>query len=517
MSVGRVTAPEAGGASGPAVTFPPNFVWGAATAAYQIEGAVRAGGRGQSIWDTFSHTPGRVRNGETGDVAADHYTRYAQDVALMQKIGLDAYRFSVAWSRIQPDGRGPANQAGLDFYRRLVDELLGAGITPVLTLYHWDLPQALEEAGGWPVRDTAHRFADYAQIVYKALADQVPIWTTVNEPWCTAFLGYCAGRHAPGRQEPGASLRAAHHLLLGHGLATAAMRASGRARTNRFSLTLNLDPILPRTTSDADREAARRIDALYNRIFLEPALIGRYPADLLADMRPLTDWSFIAGGDMKTISTPIDLLGVNYYRPARVTARRADARPGRPVVPVEGPLASDLAGGEGALAPNPREQGAIPPKRGPHDGWGAGHSPYPGCDDIETLPGTGPVTASGWEINPDGLLQVLRRLHRDYPSIPLAVTENGAAFDDVVTPDGRVHDQDRIDFLDAHLRVAARAIEEGVDLRGYFVWSLLDNLEWAEGYSNRFGLIHVDFTTGERRLKESAHWFRDVIARNGLE
>jgi beta-glucosidase len=517
MTVRKVPPPETGKAVGTAVSFPPDFVWGAATAAYQIEGAVAADGRGPSIWDTFSHTPGRVRNGDTGDVTASHYTRYTQDVALMQKIGLHAYRFSVAWSRIQPNGRGPANQAGLDFYRRLVDELLAAGITPVLTLYHWDLPQALEDAGGWPVRDTAYRFAEYATMVYDALADRVPTWTMMNEPWCAAFLGYCSGRHAPGRQEPAGSLRAAHHLLLGHGLATAAMRSAG-TRSNRFSLTLNLDPILPRTGSEADREAARRIDALYNRIFLDTVLLGRYPEDLVADMRALTDWSFVADGDMATISAPIDLLGVNYYRPARVAAK---TRHGSAAL---GPSV------EGAPAPISLEQGALLPEGdggdgsrrsagsagGPHGGWGGGRSPYPGCDDIESLPGPGPVTASGWEINPDGLLQILLRLHHDYPPIPLAVTENGAAFHDTLTADGRVLDQDRIDFLDAHFRASAAAIKAGVDLRGYFVWSLLDNFEWAEGYRNRFGLVHVDFATGERRLKESALWYRDVIARNGL-
>ena len=488
MTVYKVTAPEIREAAGTAAPFPADFMWGAATAAYQIEGGVHTGGRGPSIWDTFSHTPGMVRNDDTGDVAADHYTRYAQDVALMRKLGLTAYRFSVAWPRIQPDGRGPANQAGLDFYRRLVDELLAAGITPVLTLYHWDLPQALENAGGWPARDTAYRFADYAELVYGALGDRVPIWTTVNEPWCAAFLGYCSGRHAPGRQEPVAALHAAHHLLLGHGLATTAMRAMGPASGNRFSITLNLDPILPHTNTAADQDAARRIDALYNRIFLDAVLLGRYPEDLIADARSLTDWSFVAEGDMRTIAAPIDLLGVNYYRPARVAAKTAGATP----------ASVDAAAGT------------------PHGGWGGDASPYPGCDDIESMPGPGPVTASGWEINPEGLLEILLRLDREYPAIPLAVTENGAAFDDLVTPDGRVLDQSRIDFLDEHVRVSAEAMKAGVDLRGYFVWSLLDNFEWAEGYTCRFGLIHVDFTSGERRLKESALWYRDIITRGGV-
>lgn len=459
-------------------SFPPGFVWGAATASYQIEGAVTDDGRGQSIWDTFSHTPGRIRNGDTGDVAANHYGRYDEDVALMADLGLNAYRFSVAWPRVQPDGRGPANHAGLDFYKRLVDRLLAAGITPFLTLYHWDLPQALEDAGGWVVRDTAERFANYAAIVYDALADRVPLWTTLNEPWCSAFLGYSSGAHAPGRRDPTGSLRAAHHLLLAHGLGVRAMRAAG-VGGNEFSITLNLDPVIPRSAGAPDAVAARRIDALYNRLFLDAVLLGHYPEDLLADQAGLTDWSFIADGDLSAIAAPIDMLGVNYYRPFRVAALASPA-PERP----------------------------------------AGPSPYPGCEDVEIIsppgPRTSPVTAGGWEINPACLRDLLLRIHREYPTIPIAITENGAAFHDSVDADGRVRDRDRIDFLAGHFRAALDAIEAGVDLRGYFVWSLLDNFEWAEGYAHRFGIVHVDFATGERRLKESAHWFRDVIAGNGL-
>lgn len=470
--------------------FPAGFVWGAATAAYQIEGAADADGRGPSIWDTFSHRPGAIRNGDTGDVAADHYHRYAEDVALMVEIGLQAYRFSVSWPRIQPDGQGPINQAGLDFYRRLTDALLEAGITPVLTLYHWDLPQALEDRGGWPVRETAERFADYAAVVYAALGDRVPVWTTMNEPWCAAFLGYCSGRHAPGRQEPEASLRAAHHLLLAHGLAIDAMRSAGE-RGNQFSITLNLDPVLPATAGPADLDAVRRIDGLYNRLFLDTVLLGRYPDDLLHDMRQVTDWSFVAAGDLATIAAPIDMLGVNYYRPFRVTSLLDGDR-------TAGPGRIDGAGDGRAsrLAPGP--------------------SPYPGSDDIATLIPTGPLTASGWEIYPQGLRDLLLRIDREYPPIPLAITENGAAFDDDLDPDGRIRDIARIDFLARHFAAARDAIAAGVDLRGYFVWSLLDNFEWAEGYARRFGVIHVDFETGERRLKDSALWYRDVIARNGV-
>jgi len=474
----------------PAYPFPPDFVWGAATAAYQIEGAVTEGGRGPSIWDTFSRLPARVRNGDTGDVAADHYHRYPEDVRLMASLGLGAYRFSVAWPRIQPFGRGPANQAGLDYYRRLVDELLEAGIRPVLTLYHWDLPQALQDAGGWPNRDTALRFADYAEIVYGALGDRVATWATINEPSCAGLLGYSSGRHAPGIQDPAAALRAVHHLLLGHGLALAAMRGTAVAAPGsepgtagkRFAISLDPAPIAPATTSPADLEAARRIDGLRNRIYLDPLLLGRYPADVVSDTAQLTDWSFVADGDLATIHTPIDLLGINYYQPFRVRMR------------------PDLS---------VRTSGWSWPDDLP--------SEYPGCDDIEIVAPRGPVTGGGWGIEPPGLVELLTRIHRDYPAVPLMVTENGAVFDDVPGPDGRIADRDRIEFLAGHLRAGHEAISLGVDLRGYFVWSLLDNFEWAEGYANRFGIVHVDFDTGRRTLKDSALWYRDVIARNGLD
>jgi beta-glucosidase len=447
--------------------FPAGFVWGTATASYQIEGAVHEGGRTPSIWDTFSHRPGAVVDGDTGDVADDHYHRYAADVALLADLGVTHYRFSLAWPRLQPDGRGPINPAGLDFYQRLVDELLGRGIQPWVTLYHWDLPQILEDAGGWPVRDTAERFADYAALTHAALKDRISSWTTLNEPWCSAFLGYAAGHHAPGRTEPAAALAAAHHLLLGHGLAIGHLRDQDPAA--QLGITLNLHPIEPATDSAADVDAARRVDAVSNRIFLDPLLRGAYPAELRADVAAVSDLAFVRDGDEKIIGAPIDLLGVNYYR--------------RTVVRAGGP---------------------------------AGSSPvWVGSTEVEEV-GTGrPTTEMGWEIDPSGLYDMLARLQRDY-AVPLYVTENGAAFADVPGPDGGVADPERIAYLDGHLRAAQRAIADGVDLRGYFVWSLLDNFEWAYGYSKRFGLVYVDYATQQRIPKDSATWFAGVTRRNGL-
>ena len=441
--------------------FPDGFVWGTATAAYQIEGAAREGGRGRSIWDTFSGTPGAVYNGHTGAVACDHYHRYADDVAMMAELGMAAYRFSVAWPRIQPDGTGPANPAGLDFYDRLVDELGGHGITPIVTLYHWDLPQALQDRGGWANRDTAERFAEYAAIVHGRLGDRIDTWTTLNEPWCSAFLGHAAGKHAPGRTEPGEAFAATHHLLLGHGLAVRELRAAGAARVG---ITLNLAP-----ASGPDQEAVAIVDGLQNRIFLDPLLRGSYPADVVAAAERFTDWSFVADGDLAVIGAPIDVLGVNYYYPLTVRAS-----PGRPA-------------------------GAA----------------YPGSEGIEFVETDGPTTSMGWEIAPAGLTELLTKLGRDYPSVPLHVMENGAAFEDVLTG-GEVHDERRIEFLDAHLRAAHAAIEAGVDLRGFMVWSLMDNFEWAEGYRKRFGLVYVDYATQRRFPKDSALWYREVARRNGL-
>ncbi len=436
--------------------------------------AVDEGGRGESIWDRFAHTPGRVLNGDTGDVASDHYHRYREDVALMGELGLNAYRFSLAWPRLQPDGSGPLSADGLGFYERLVDELLGAGIRPWITLYHWDLPQALEDAGGWPARDTALRFADYAAAVHERLADRVTDWTTLNEPWCSAFLGYASGVHAPGRTEPAASVAAAHHLLLGHGRAVAAMRSARPEQ--RYGITLNLYPVTTISDDADDRDAARRVDGLSNRLFLDPVLRGQYPDDLLADLEPIAGSEFIADDDAAAIATPIDFLGVNYYSRHVVRAARADR-------------ASDGARREPA---------------------------WVGASDVEKLDTGRPKTRMGWEIDATGLYDVLRRVTDEYDAPPLYVTENGAAFVDEVTSDGKVHDADRVAYLDAHISAAKQAIDDGVDLRGYFVWSLIDNFEWSWGFDRRFGVVHVDFATQRRTIKDSGRWLAGVAAANGI-
>ncbi|MGQ4515617.1 family 1 glycosylhydrolase [Streptomyces sp. DW26H14] len=474
-------------AAPPPAAFPAGFAWGAATAAYQVEGAAAEDGRTPSIWDTFAHTPGKVRNGDTGDIAADHYHRYRDDVGLMRELGLTAYRFSVSWTRVQPTGRGPAVERGLDFYRRLTDELLAAGITPVATLYHWDLPQDLEDAGGWPHRPTAERFADYAALVAGALGDRVPLWTTLNEPWCSAYLGYGSGVHAPGRTDPAAALRAAHHLNLSHGRAVEVLRATLPAEA-RISVTLNLHHVRPLTDSAADAEAARRIDAVGNRVFTGPILNGAYPEDLLADTARIVNWpGLVRDGDLETISRPLDALGVNYYTPTLVSAPADDASPGR---------SRDAShGGHGASA----------------------YSPWPGAEDVVFhLPEGRDRTAMNWAIDPDGLYDLLVGLHREHPGLPLMVTENGAAFDDYVSPEGRVEDPERIAYLHAHLSAVRRALAEGVDVRGYFLWSLLDNFEWAYGYAKRFGAVYVDYATQRRIPKASAHWYADVIRANAL-
>ncbi|MGA4954740.1 GH1 family beta-glucosidase [Streptomyces lavendulocolor] len=451
------------------LTFPARFRWGTATAAYQIEGAADEDGRTPSIWDTFSRTPGKVRNGDTGDIAADHYHRMAEDVALMKDLGVTDYRFSVAWPRVQPTGRGPAVQKGLDFYRRLTDELLSADIRPVLTLYHWDLPQELEDAGGWPHRETAERFAEYAGLVADALGDRVPTWTTLNEPWCAAFLGYASGVHAPGRTDAAASLRAAHHLNLAHGRAVQVLRAALPASAE-VSLTLNLHAVRPLSDSAGDHDAARRIDALGNRVFLDPVFHGRLPADLVEDTAALTDWSFVRDGDLEVTSAPVDSLGINYYSPTVVAAGTSETP-----------------------------------------------SPWPGAErHVRFVPAPGPRTAMDWPVDPDGLYGLLTRLRDELPGTPLMVTENGAAYDDYADPSGEVHDPERVAYLDGHLAAVHRALADGVDVRGYFLWSLLDNFEWAYGYGKRFGIVHVDFASQRRTPKDSARWYADVIARGGL-
>jgi beta-glucosidase len=482
-SPGATSSPQR--AAAPRLRFPDGFVWGTATAAFQIEGAVAEDGRGRSIWDTFSHEPGRVVDGTTADVACDHYHRYAEDVAMMADLGIGSYRFSISWPRIVPSGSGSVNQAGLDFYSRLVDALLAHGIEPLATLYHWDLPQPLQDAGGWTVRTTAERFAEYAQIVGAALGDRVPTITTFNEPWCAAFLGYGSGVHAPGIADNASSLAAVHHLNLAHGLGVAALRSSMPVG-GRASITLNLAVVRATSDSEADQHAAKHVDGLCNRIFLDPVLRGEYPADVLDDLQHITDWSFIKDGDTGLIQQPLDVLGVNYYSPTLVTAATPELRA--------------QAGGRWVNDPQSAD----------------GPTPFPGTDLAFAAPQQGPYTAMGWRIEPASLTELLLRVHRDHPDLPLMITENGCAFPDEPGADGVVHDADRIDYLRGHLAAAHEAIAQGVDLRGYYCWSLMDNFEWAWGLSKRFGLIHVDFDTGERRWKESAHWYRDVIAANGV-
>ena len=443
----------------PGASFPPGFTWGAATASYQIEGAVDADGRGPSIWDTFSHTPGRVLGGDTGDVACDHYSRYSEDVALVRELGLDAYRFSVAWPRVQPTGRGRVEQRGLDFYRRLVDELLEAGIMPWLTLYHWDLPQALQDDGGWPARDTAERFAEYAGIVHDALGDRIHHWSTLNEPWCSSLLSYQAGHHAPGERDGARAARAVHHLLLGHGLAAGVLRDRG---CTDLGLTLNLAPIV-----GDDPDVVRKVDGQQNRMWLDAVLHGRDPDDVVADLEAAGAPLPVRDGDLDVIAAPLDWLGVNYYFRTRV------------------------AGGSTSGEP----------------------SPWIGGQDIVEVPPPVLTTAMGWGVEPDGLRELLVRLRDAWPAIPLVITENGSAWEDEVSPDGAIHDPDRVDYLLRHLGAAGQAVEQGVDLRGYFAWSLLDNFEWAFGYARRFGIVHVDYDTQVRTPKDSARAYADVVRR----
>ncbi|HLT83276.1 MAG TPA: GH1 family beta-glucosidase [Phototrophicaceae bacterium] len=460
---------------------PEGFVLGSATASYQVEGAAREDGRGPSIWDTYSHTPGRVWNGDTGDVACDHYHRYEQDLDLMAGLGLQAYRFSVAWPRIQPTGRGPANAAGLDFYDRLVDGLLERGITPIATLYHWDLPQALEDAGGWPARDTASAFAEYAAVMGRRLGDRVATWTTLNEPWCSAYLGYASGAHAPGRTEPAAALAAVHHLNLAHGLALQALRSEATGDPD-YSVTLNFHVLR------GQDDAVRQIDGLANRVFLQPMLEGGYPTDVVEDTAGVTDWSFVRDGDVEAIRQPIDVLGVNYYSTTRVRVW-------------DGVSERQTADG--------------------HKGVGA--SPWPGAERVEFPPQPGPYTEMGWNIEPAGLTELLLRLHREYPDLPLMITENGAAFADEVVPDpsratGRaVHDEKRVAYIRDHVGAVLDAVEAGADVRGYLVWSFLDNFEWGYGYSKRFGIVRVDYETFERIPKDSALWFADLARTRRLD
>jgi beta-glucosidase len=455
-----------------ALDFPDGFLWGTATASYQIEGAVDKGGRGPSIWDAFCHTPGNIFHGDTGDIACDHYERWEQDVALMAELGVNAYRLSVAWPRVQPDGAGSYNQKGIDFYRQLLDRLLERGITPAVTLYHWDLPQALEEKGGWANRDTAERFSDYAHHVVEALGHRARLWITLNEPWVSAHLGYGLGEHAPGLSDLGTALRAAHHLLLGHGLAVEAVRAV-MAPSSELGITLNLSPTYPATGSAADAEAAKRVDGYANRWFLGPLLKGAYPPDMVDLFTPISGDAHIRSGDLETVNAHLDFLGVNYYACHTVAAPEGD--------------------GETSARPFPTVLHAV-----------------------ERLDPVTPVTGRGWPVQPNGLTDLLLHLSKEYGPLPLYVTENGAAFPDYVDPEGEVKDPERVGYIEAHLQAAHRAISQGADLRGYFCWTLVDNFEWAAGYSQRFGIVWVDFKTQGRIPKTSAKWFGAVAARNGV-
>ena len=447
-------------------SLPPHLLFGTATAAYQVEGAAQEGGRGPSIWDTYCRTPGRVARGESGDVACDHYHRYGEDVALLADLGVDLYRFSVAWPRIQPTGKGRPNPEGLAFYDRLVDTILGAGIEPVLTLYHWDLPQALEDEGGWRVRDTARRFGEYAGIVADRLGDRVDRWITLNEPFCSAFVGHAVGRHAPGTKEGTPALAAAHHLLLGHGMAVGELRA---AAAGRVGITLNPDHLVPATDSETDHAAVERARTLHNRTWFDPLFTGAYPDNEKEVWGDLSDGAHRKEGDLETIGQPLDFLGVNFYRP--IMLRDAPH-----------------------TEPDPARRTAVD--------IGVEQVPYEGVRH----------TTMGWPVVPESFTDLLIDLDRRYPGLPpILITENGSAEPDAPDDTGRVHDEDRIAYLRDHLAALGRAIEAGVDVRGYFVWSLLDNFEWAFGYDRRFGLVRVDYESLERHPKSSYHWYRDYL------
>lgn len=437
---------------------PQGFTWGVATAAYQIEGAWNEDGRAPSIWDTFCHQPGKIENGDTGDVAADHYHRWAHDVGLMADLGVKAYRFSVAWSRILPEGRGKVNPAGLDFYSRLVDALLDRGIEPFVTLYHWDLPQSLQDRGGWAQRDTVHYFSEFAHLVGSRLGDRVTHWITHNEPFVAAFAGHFTGEHAPGLRDPVIAFQVLHHLLLSHGLAVEALRDA--VARSQIGIALNLSPVHPASDTAEDRQAAVRADGVNNRLFLDPVLLGRYPDDVLAMCGPL--FPLVQPGDMERIAAPLDFLGVNYYSRSVV---RHD--PDFPIL----------------------EASQIRPQ--------------------------GNEYSEMWEIYPPGLYELLTRLKADYPPIDLYITENGIPVPDMPDQDGRVRDPRRIRYLHDHLAQVQRAVADGVPLRGYFVWSLMDNFEWAYGYKMRFGLVYVDWTTQARTVKDSGRWYAQVIQDSG--
>lgn len=441
--------------------FPQDFVWGAATASYQIEGAWNEDGKGESIWDRFSHTPGKVQDGDTGDIACDHYHHWEEDLDAIKKLGLKAYRFSVAWPRILPNGRGIINEAGLDFYSKMVDRLLKLDIEPYITLYHWDLPQKLQDEGGWVSRSVVDVFVEYADVVSRALGDRVKNWITLNEPWVSAFVGYRDGRHAPGHTDLHEALAASHHLLLAHGQAVPVIRRN--CPDANVGITLNLTPQVPASPSVADRVAATWVDGYINRFFLDP-LVGRgYPQDMVNGFGD--EMSFVQAGDLNVISTPLDFIGVNYYTRSIARSEKISEAENAPRTVIRG-------------------------------------------DEI---------TEMDWEVYPEGLYKILGRLYFDYDFPVIHITENGAAFNDKVDADGEVDDPARLSYIKRHLQQVHRAIEAGVPVKGYFAWSLMDNFEWGFGYSKRFGLIHVDYETQKRTFKSSAKWYRQVINQNGVD
>ena len=442
------------------LTFPPQFYWGTATASYQIEGGWNEDGKGESIWDTFSHTPGKIRDGSTGDVACDHYHRWKEDVALMKEIGCNAYRFSISWPRVIPKGKGKVNPLGLSFYDRLVDALLEANITPFITLYHWDFPQALQDEGGWANRDTAYYFAEYASVIAHKLGDRVKHWITHNEPWVVAWIGYGWGEHAPGIRNEKVAIQVSHHLLLSHGLAVEVLRDI--SPDSEVGITLNLSPIHPASDSEEDKLAASRQDGFLNRWFLDPVFRGHYPPDILELFS--ANAPKVMPGDMAIIARRVDFVGINYYSRGIVRFN-----------PKAGPLQAEGVAPEGAE-----------------------------------------FTEMGWEIYPPGIYEIIMRVWKDYQPKKIYITENGAAFADEIAPDGGVHDPKRIDYLREHFIQAHRAIEEGANLCGYFIWTLMDNFEWAHGFTKRFGIVYTDYPTQRRIMKDSALWYKNVIKENGV-
>ncbi len=447
------------------IQFPKDFLWGTATASYQIEGAVNEDGRGETIWDRFSHTPGKVYENQNGDTACDHYHRYREDIRLMKEVGLKSYRFSIAWARVYPRGGGKLNTTGIDFYQRLVDELLGNGIIPMITLYHWDLPQSLQDRGGWRQRDTVKYFLDFTGTMFDALCDRVKLWITHNEPWVAAYIGHKTGDHAPGIRDMGTALQVSHHLLLSHTQVVQLFQEHRKA-DGQIGITLNIAPAYPDTDSPEDEQAAQYYDGYQNRWFLDPIFKGQYPEDMFELYRQQYQAPRIESEDLEDFKkSRIDFLGVNYYmrkilrRPERQNELFAEVRPD-----------------------------------------------YRGVQ----------FTEMGWEVYPDGLYTLLTRIQKDYNPPALYITENGIACRDVPSTDGQIQDDERITYLRDHFSAAHKAMQAGVKLKGYQVWSLIDNFEWAHGYSKRFGIVYVDYKTQARTLKKSAHWYREVINNSGF-